>query len=136
MKIFVLVFGGVGAILLLIAGFLFVQERSFLASAETVTGHVSDFDISSDSDNNNSYCPVIDFTTQRGQNVEYHANVCSAPPAFDVGQSVKVVYDPQNPRKVQMAGFWSEYLAPLILTLIGVPFFLIGAWGLFTGMRK
>jgi hypothetical protein len=126
MKIFIWVFGGIGAILLVIGAILFLQERSFLAAAETATGTVTDFDLSSDSDNSYSYCPVINFATKSGQKVEYHANVCSAPPAYDVGDHVQVIYDPENPRKVQMDSFWGKYVGPLVLLLVGGPFLLIG----------
>jgi hypothetical protein len=134
-NLFVLIFGGVGALLLLIAGILYFREQAFLSRAETVTGTVSDFEISS-SDDSNSYCPVIDFRTRRGESVKYFANVCSSPPSFDIGEKVEVVYDPENIKHVQMNGFWSKYVGVFVLAAIGLPFFLIGAWGLLPGKAK
>jgi hypothetical protein len=136
MKSFVLIFGGVGAILLVIAGFLYFQEQNFLSKSEEATGKVTDFDLSTDSDSGNSFCPVIEFTTKSGQPVEYHGNVCSSPPGYKIGAAVDVVYDPQNPENVQMKSFWSEYLASFILGAVGLPFFLIGLGSFVTIKRN
>jgi len=135
MKGFVLIFGGVGALLLAIAAFLYFREQAFLASGETVTGTVSTFEVSN-SDDSTTYCPVITFRTKRGESVEYHANVCSSPPSHDVGEKVEVVYDPENIKHVQMNGFWSKYVGVFVLAVIGLPFFLLGAWGLLPGKGK
>ncbi len=132
---FVLIFGGAGALLLLIAGILYFREQAFLGSAETATGTVSTFDVSN-SEDSTTYCPVIAFRTKRGEAVEYHANVCSSPPSFDVGEKVEVVYDPENIKHVQMNGFWSKYVGVFVLAVIGLPFFLLGAWGSIPGKPK
>jgi len=129
MKGFGMIFIGIGGLLLAIAAFVFFREQAFLGRAQTVTGTVSDFDVSN-SEDSNSYCPVIDFRTRNGESVEYHANVCSAPPAFDIGDKVEVVYDPEDIRHVQMNGFWSKYVGPVVLAAIGLPFFLWGARGM------
>jgi hypothetical protein len=127
---------GIGAILLAIAAFLALREQSFLSRAESVTGSVTDFSMSSSSDSGTSYCPVIEFTTKGGQDVRYYANVCSSPPAYDIGDQVKVIYDPQNPRQVQIENIWIEYLGALIVGGVGLPFFLLGAWSWFSGLSK
>jgi hypothetical protein len=136
-KNFVLVFGGIGTILLAIAGFVFFREQSFLNTAEAATGTVTDFNLSSNSDGSGgTYCPVIDFTTNAGEAVKYYANMCSSPPSYDVGEQVEVLYDAQNIKNVQMKGFWSQYTAVVVLGFIGAPFFLAGLWGLFAGRKK
>jgi len=137
MKLFVLVFGGIGAVLLAIAGLVFLREQSFLKTAEVATGTVTDFNLSSSSDGGGgTYCPVIDFTTHAGEAVKYYANMCSSPPSYDVGEQVEVLYDAQNIKNVQMKGFWSQYLAVIILSAIGTPFFLVGLWALFAGRKN
>ncbi|HEY2982253.1 MAG TPA: DUF3592 domain-containing protein, partial [Anaerolineales bacterium] len=104
MKIFVITFGGIGLVMLAIAGMLYFREQSFLQRAETATGTVTDFNMSSSSEGGSSYCPVIEFSTRDGQPVRYYGNVCSAPPAFDLGDQVEVLYDPDNLDNVQMSG--------------------------------
>jgi hypothetical protein len=67
MKIFVAVFGGIGLILLVIAGIVYVREQSFLSRTETASGMVLDLDLSSSSDGGSAYCPVIEFETKAGE---------------------------------------------------------------------
>ena len=135
MKIFVLIFGGIGAILLAIAGLVYFREASFLNRAESATGTVTDLDLSSSNDGGSTYCPIIEFTTKAGEPVRYHANTCSSPPSYDIGEQVDVVYDPQDIRHVQMKSFWSQYTGVVVLSCIGLPFFLLGLSGLFMGRK-
>jgi hypothetical protein len=136
MKLFVLVFGGIGVLLLGIAGVLYLREQSFLARAETATGMVVDLDLSSSSDNSSAYCPVIEFETHAGESVRYYGNVCTNPPSYDIGAQVDVLYDPQNIRKVQMTGFWSQYTGVFVLSVIGIPFLLFALWGVLPSGKK
>ncbi|MCE9646004.1 MAG: DUF3592 domain-containing protein [Chloroflexi bacterium] len=117
-----------GLILMLIAGYLYTREVSFLKTAETVTGRVVDLQYSSSSDGGGSYCPVIDFDTKAGEPVRYYGNVCTAPPAYDIGDRVDVVYDPANIKHVALDSFWSKYLGAFVLTVIGLPFLILGIW--------
>lgn len=136
MKIFVLVFGGLGVVLLGIAGLVFFREQSFLSSAEKATGKVVDYNLSSSDDGGSTYCPVIEFTTQAGEPVKFFANVCSSPPAYEIGEDVEVFYDPQDIKRVQMSSFWAQYTGVLVLSCIGLPLLLLGVWGLFAGRPK
>lgn len=88
MKIFIAVFGGIGVIMLAIAGLLYVREQDFLSRAEKVTGTVVDLDLSSNSDGGGAYCPVIEFETKAGEPVRYYGNVCSNPPSYTIGSQV------------------------------------------------
>jgi hypothetical protein len=136
MKIFVAVFGGIGVILLAIAGIVYVREQSFLSRAETATGTVVDLDLSSSSDGGSAYCPVIEFKTKAGEPVRYYGNVCSSPPSYNIGDQVEVLYDPQEITHVQMAGFWSQYTGVVVLSCIGVPFLLFTLWGALPSKKK
>lgn len=132
MKLFSIIFGGVGLILLAVGAYLYFREVTFLKGAQQVTGRVTNLYFSENTDNNGgAYCPSVEFTTKAGQTVSYDSNVCSDPPAYQVGQQVKIYYDPQKPQDAQLTGLWGQYAAVLILFLIGVPFSLIGVWTFF-----
>jgi hypothetical protein len=136
MKLFVAVFGGIGVILLAIAGIIYVRERAFLSRAQTAMGTVVDLDLSSDSDGASSFCPVIEFTTEAGEPVRYYGNVCSNPPDYNVGEQVEVLYDPQDITHVQINSFWSQYTGVLVLSCIGLPFLLFTIWGVIPARKK
>ena len=136
MKLFVLIFGGIGVILLAIAGIVYFREQKFLSVAEQVSGTVVDLDLSSDSDGSSAFCPVIEFNTKAGEPVRYYGNVCSNPPSYQIGEQVDVVYDPQDITHVQMTGFWSQYTGVVVLSCIGLPFLLITLWGVLPAKKK
>ena len=115
---------------------VYVREQRFLARAQPASATVVDLDLSSDSDGSSTFCPVIEFTTEAGEPVRYYGNVCSNPPAYNVGQQVEVVYDPQEITHVQMSGFWSQYTGVVVLTCIGLPFLLITLWGVIPVRKK
>jgi hypothetical protein len=136
MKLFVLIFGGIGVILLSIAGIVYVREQRFLSTAEQVTGSVVDLDRSGGSDGSSAFCPVIEFNTKAGEPVRYYGNVCSNPPSYELGEQVDVVYDPQEISHVQMTGFWSQYTGVFVLGIIGLVFLLITIWGVIPAKKK
>jgi hypothetical protein len=136
MKIFSLIFGGLGVLLLLIAGVVYLGEANFLRRAEPATGTVVELFRSIHDEGGNSYCPVFQFTTREGHVVSYRGNVCASPPAYKVGDRVELFYDPADLNHVQMNSFWSKYVGVFVLGVIGAPFTLLGLISLIGGMPK
>ncbi len=136
MKIFSLIFGGLGALLLLIAGLLYLVEASFLGRAELTTGTVTKLERTLSAGEGYSYCPVFTFTSRDGRAVSYQGNVCADPPAYKVGDRVELFYDPGNVKHVQMNNFWSKYVGVFVLGVIGAPFTLLGLVSLIAGRSK
>ena len=127
MRLFNIIFGGISLILLALGGYSYWQETQFLKTAYHVTGTVTDLDM-----NDNSYCPVIEFKTQEGKPVRFYGNVCSNPPAYDIGQKVELAYDTPEVNKVQMTeSFFSKYGGAVIFGFIGGLFLVI--WIFFMG---
>ena len=118
-----------GVIFLGVAAILYNMGNSFRSKAEQTTGTVTGFSVSVDSeDNSESYCPQVRYRTKSGQDVTYFSNFCSSPPAYDVGEKVELYYDPQDPERVQLKGFWTQYLVITIFACIGLPFAAVGVW--------
>ena len=136
MKIFALCFIGAGVILLAISGILFVRELVFLGRAETTSGIVTAYSTYTDSEDSTLYCPVIKYTTREGENNAYTSSSCSAPADFNIGDMVQMVYDPGNPKNVQIKNIWDEYVGTIITGLIGLPFFIVGVWLYLAKIRR
>ncbi|RZJ47761.1 MAG: DUF3592 domain-containing protein [Flavobacterium sp.] len=125
MKIIKYVFSIVGLALLIGAFFLYQNKKSFLEKAITVEGTVTEL-LPSRSDNSTTYKPVVTFTTKDDKKIEYTSSVSSNPPSYHVGEKVEIFYDPADPYDADINGFFSLWLAPLILGIMGSIFFLIG----------
>lgn len=103
-------------------------------NGERATGTVITLEESSDSDGSCcAYSPVIEFQAN-GQSYTFESNNASNPPAYKVGQSVPVLYDPADPANAQINRWSERWLMPIILipamifaSLI-TSFFLIQSW--------
>lgn len=80
----------------------------------------------SSSDGGPTYKPVFEFK-DRGNTLRTHeSSVSSSPPAYKIGQKVKIVYDPKDIEEVKTISFWGLYRWTVILLSIASPFLIIG----------
>lgn len=121
-----MIFGLIGAGLLIGAFVLYGNAQSFKSSAVLTEGTVVDLVYAPSSDGGGGYRPIVRFLTREGEEIEYESNTSSSPAAYDVGEVVGIYYDPANPNDAMIDGFLDQYLAPLILGSVGGIFFIIG----------
>jgi len=80
----------------------------------------------SNNDGGPTYKPVFEFK-ERGSSIRtYLSSVSSSPPAYKVGQKVKIVYDPKDEDDVKTISFWGLHRWSVILLCIASPFLIIG----------
>ena len=136
MKIFSQVLTGIGLVLILIGGVLYLINFIFISQAELVTGSVASITKSVDPDYNSELlCPVVKYTTKAGQTLSYDSNVCTSPAAYAVGDQVEIYYNPANPTQAQIKNFWSQNLEAVSMAGMGLPFVAIGLI-LWVGTRR
>ena len=119
-----IIFAIIGIVMVVIAFVLSNNEQQFIRTATHVTGTVTQLLTSTDSKNNSSYKPVVQFTTTDGQEITYTSNISSNPSPYSIGQKVDIYYDPANPHSVVIAG--QTGLIYLIVGGMGGLFALIG----------
>mgnify|MGYP006188413307 CR=1 FL=1 len=109
------------------AFFLFSSTNTFLDEAVSARGTVVDLIRSSgSSDSGPTYAPVVQFTTSSGQAIEFTSSVSSNPPSYSPGESVEVLYLPNQPHNAKMSSFFSLWGGATIVGSMGGIFFLIG----------
>ena len=127
-----IMFAGLGIIMLAIGAFLLIREKAFLSNDLSATATVTSLASGLDSSGNPVKCPVVNFTAANGQAVYYDASdFCANPPRYQIGQTIQVLYDPQNPNNVQFSGFVGEFGEGILFTFLGLLFFLFGVWAYF-----
>lgn len=73
-----------------------------------------------------TYKPVFEFT-DRGNGIRrYKSDVSSSPPAYKVGEKVKIIYDKNDDDEVKVISFWGLYRWCIILLCIASPLLIIG----------
>lgn len=120
---YILLFIGLG----LLAGAVFWQQstQSFIGKAARAEGTVTDL-VRSRSSDSTTYKPVVQFTSDRGERIEFISSVGSNPPSYAKGEKVEVLYLADNPRDAKINGFFSLWGGPLIVGGIGLALLLAG----------
>ena len=103
-------------------------------SGSTTTGTVIEMEESSTSEGGCCvYSPVIEFQVN-GQTYTFDGGNASNPPAYRVGETVPVIYDPNDPDTAQINKWSERWLFPLIIipamlfAALLTTFFLVRAW--------
>lgn len=103
-------------------------------NGQTTTGIVIDLEESSTNEGGCCvYSPVIEFQVN-GQTYTFEGDNASDPPAYRVGETVPVLYDPADPNTAQINKWGERWLMPIILipamlfAALLTTFFLIRAW--------
>jgi hypothetical protein len=113
------------------------HTRTFLATAVTAPGEVIALERrrSSQSSGGGTYYPVVQFQLPNGERVRFEGQVGSAPPAYQEGQRVEVLYNPEQPRSARIRSFLELWFLATLFTGMGGLFLLIGGVPLISQFR-
>jgi len=101
----------------------FVTTWRFIDGAVAADGVVIAFEERWDSDDGAyTYYPRVTFETEDRRKFEFTSDTGSRPAAFDVGEPVRVLFDPAQPDAARIDSFLQLWLLPLILGGIGTVF--------------
>jgi hypothetical protein len=73
--------------------------------------------------------PVVSFTTLNGEKLTFRSTTGEGRPKA-VGSEVTVLYDPENPSGATLGTFTALWFFPVALSLVGMPFLILGLMGL------
>ena len=120
-------FAGIGVLLLAVAAVTAFFTFRFVAGSERADGTVVDLRESYDSeDDTTSYYPVVRFETADGsRRIRFESDVSTS---GDVGDTVEVLYDPDDPQDAKLGGFFNLWGLSLIFGALGAVFTGIGGF--------
>ena len=72
------------------------------------------------------YCPVVEFTTAAGQSVRFESQFGTMPATYQVGQTVAVRYEVEDPQKAEVDSAASRWLVPGCMIGMGLGFLVLG----------
>lgn len=82
------------------------------------------------------YYPIVTFSTSDGQNITFRESVGTNPPAYEQGETVDVLYLPDNPNDARIKDWLSLWLLPTVFFSFGALSFLFGCIGLWIMRRN
>ncbi len=84
------------------AFFLLFQSHALKKNLIHAQGTAIDLHMKYDEDGTNVYAPVIRFVTSTGREFTFTGTIYSKPPAYQPGQTVKVVYPANQPDQARI----------------------------------
>jgi hypothetical protein len=118
-------FLAVGLLALTGSGFWAVRTRAFLGRAEKAPGTVVALEPTR-SDRSTYYHPVVRFGLRSGQERTFRSHFGSNPPSHSVGETVEVLYDPDDPSDARIDSTFSRWGGVMIFAAVGAIFGAIG----------
>ncbi len=83
-----------------------------------------------------AYYPVVSFTTAQGYLHIFTDGEGSYPPAYEVGETVEVLYNPDDPLDATINSWMSIWMGPLLFTTIGLlPVLGLVVWAVWRYVR-
>ena len=92
-----------GLLFFAIGAGLTLHQRTLERQGVEAPGLIIDLQENYDSDGS-TYTPVVRFQTRSGDTVEFTSFYSSSPPAYEIGESVTVIYPPENPSDAVIKG--------------------------------
>ena len=133
---------GIVAVFLLLFGCLFASVggavyyftiytvRDWVPVPGVVTRFETSNSTDSDGFSSTTYCPHVEYTTTSGDTYNAYINECSNPRAYDVGETVTVIYNPAQPDQAQLQGGAREVLG----NILGLGFIVLGCLPMAIGL--
>ena len=115
----------VGIILLLIAYLLYNKTKKLLETGVRTQAEVIELIRNYDSDGD-TYTPVFSYIHHTGETKTYTSKISSSPPAYDVGEIVNIVYNPDDDQELKTITFWGLYRWSIILLIAAAALIIIG----------
>jgi hypothetical protein len=113
----------IGSIAMSAALKMIVQNYVFIRTSRKGSARVISFATTRNSDGHLMYLPVLEFKTPEGRSVCFNSTVASNPPAYRIGDQVKICYPARNPQAVKIDSIFEIWFVPSFSVLLGIAFF-------------
>lgn len=131
--VMVLAANAVGVWLLLAAWQLFTESARFVERANPVPGKIVAYDRPGHT-SVGPLQPVVRFNVSRAETHEFRPGFATLWSGYDIGDSVVVLYDPENPDDARVDDFWQLWFVAVGAAVFGGALILVplaaSAWAL------
>ncbi len=130
-NIILLIFSGIAALMLLIAGISAWSAISKMSKEYSAPGQVTDMIARREYINEQDrvyqdyYYPIVEYISADGKRHSLQLNEGSSTPSYEIGDEVVVLYDPAHPLDARIKSFGSSalmWILPGITGILGIAF--------------
>jgi ABC-type transport system involved in multi-copper enzyme maturation permease subunit len=100
-----------------------IETLVFTRAANRTVGKVIRLATARNSDNHLMYLPVFEYQTNDGAVYQYTSTIASTPPAYEIGETVTLLYLRKNPQNAKIKSFSELWLVKIVLAVIGLACF-------------
>jgi predicted outer membrane repeat protein len=114
----------------------YVKQRQKFAERASTTGVVLSLEMRSNTASQNGgviYCPLVEFKTNQGETIQFESEFGTLPASHQVGQTVKVSFNPLDPQKAEIDSTMNRTINSLVLAFMGLILLCIGLFFLVLG---
>ncbi len=128
-KIVGILFMSIGLIMLVVVIYLYNSHQQFEERAKAVKGTVTAYqDYQSKNDDGSfttMYTPTFEYEFN-GQSYKHVSSTSTSNKEFEIGQTVNILVDPEDPKEILVNSFMEKWFVPLLLGIMGIVFSGIG----------
>lgn len=121
-----------GLLFLVMAIYSFHNTIAFLKKGDRATATV--VDLHKYESEGEVFAPIFTFRTKDNQLITYELAEGNNPPAWKIGETTTVIYDPSDPSKLSLYSYFRVFIWTLVLLSIAFPLIVIGG-GYFIAAR-
>lgn len=103
------------------------RQMAIMIPAQGVVVEVVARTANTNSGNRTFYYPVVEYRTATGELIRFESTLGGNPPAFQTGDDVEVLYDPQTPQSA-LINTWENWLP--VYVFVGAGSVMLGIGGL------
>lgn len=119
---------GLGALAMVWAGLAYRSQRRFLSRSLQAIAVVQSLRAEKFQTGGTMYFPIIQFTTSAGVDVTTECRTTQS--GVRVGQRIAVLYEPNDPKNVEINAFWSHWAVVFIALSFAVILLITAAGAL------
>lgn len=109
---------------------------SFISGSEKAKGEVISLIKSRSSDDITIFSPEVSFTDATGKKIIFLSKISKNVFKYDIGEKVEVLYSKHNSQNAKINTFFQLWFDVIILSVVGMFFFLIGLFSFVGHKRK
>ena len=115
----------VGSVLTLAAGGLAFRSLRRCFTWSSATGTVHRLDEETGRKGERRFRAAVGFTARDGREISFCSEVATSHRDYRAGDSVRVMYDPRDPKRAEIASFVRLWLLPIAMSLFAAVFFYV-----------
>lgn len=114
-----------GLVLMALAIWFFTRSQQFIKNGYRTTATVVEL-VAVQGKDGTTYKPLFKFKTELNKEITHLYGVSSSPPMWDEGESLEIIYDPNNPDSMKPISYFGLYGISVILFAVAMPPVIIG----------